>query len=124
MLSAVFRDFSSGKRSGILKHPNHPVNCFQQGSSSAMGDFIVKHPPILSTVFRDFSSGNCGCGLKHPNYRVNCIQGFQLWKVWLCSEAPYLSCQLCTGIVFGDSAQQNKNGCVLKHPHYGEEVCF
>jgi hypothetical protein len=41
---------------------------------------------MLAIVFRGFSSGKCGCVLKYTNYPVNCVQGFQLWKVWLCSE--------------------------------------
>ncbi len=52
---------------------------------------------ILSTVFRGSSSGKGGCVVKHPYYPVNCVQGFQLWKVWLCSETSQPSCQLCSG---------------------------
>ncbi len=90
---------------------------------------------ILSTVFRKSSSGKLGFVMKHPIYAVNCIQGFQLWKVWLCSETPELCCQLCSGIsalesvavfwntltilstVFRDFSS-GKGGCVLKHNNY------
>jgi hypothetical protein len=85
----VFRDFSSGKRGFILKHPNHPVSCVKEFSAlevAVFGDFRTAKEAMLSTVYRDFSSGKRGCVLKHNNYPVNCVQEFQLWKAWLYSE--------------------------------------
>ncbi len=72
---------------------------------------------VLWNTLSILCSGNSalerGCDLKHSNYDVNCIQGFQLWKVWLCSETSQPSCQLCSG-----NPAPGKVGFVMKHPIY------